>query len=80
MTQALIPLIRIYQKTISPDHGWFKYRHPYGFCKYYPTCSEYSKQALSRFGPRKGILLAIKRLIKCHPLAQSRVDLVPIKK
>ena len=48
LRQPLLWLIRLYQKTLSPDHGWFKWLHPHGFCKYYPTCSEYSYQVIKK--------------------------------
>ena len=45
LNHLAVILIIAYQKTLSPDHGWLKYRHPYGFCHFYPSCSEYAKQA-----------------------------------
>ena len=60
-------LILAYQYTISPDHGvmsrFFKYR----VCIYEPTCSEYSYQALEKYGLVKGSWLTAKRLLRCTP-------------
>ncbi len=70
-------LIRLYQKTLSPDHGWFKAAHPHGFCRFYPSCSEYAYQAIEKHGYGKGIALAAKRLLKCHPWSAPKVDNVP---
>ena len=70
-------LIRLYQKTLSPDHGWFKNAHPHGFCRFYPSCSEYAYQAIEKHGIIKGIGLAGRRLLKCHPWSPPRIDKVP---
>lgn len=74
-----IALIVFYQKTLSPDHGLFRARFPYGYCRHYPTCSEYSKQAIDRFGLAKGFLLGSKRIIHCNPFVESKVDPVPAR-
>lgn len=60
-------LIKIYQKTLSFDHGWLKIFKPYGACKFYPTCSAYTYLAVKKFGLAKGGLAGLKRLKKCHP-------------
>jgi hypothetical protein len=74
-----IALINFYQKTLSPDHGWLKGGFPYGFCRFYPSCSQYAKEAVMRFGLIKGGCLTMKRLIKCNPLHEPGVDLIPNK-
>jgi len=73
----LISLLDVYQLALSPDHSWLKARYPNGYCKYYPSCSEYSKQAIVRFGSFKGGWLSFKRLLRCHPWAEPKVDLIP---
>jgi len=73
----LISLIRLYQLFLSPDHSWLKGKYPYGYCRHYPSCSEYSKQAVEKFGFTKGSWLAFKRLLKCHPWAKPKIDLIP---
>ena len=60
-------LIRVYQKTISPDHGVIKFFLRRGVCIYQPTCSEYAHQAIKEFGIAKGAWLGAKRLARCHP-------------
>ena len=77
MTQILIFTIKIYQTTLSPDHGWFQARWPYGFCRYQPTCSQYAIDALKQHGALMGSWLAAKRLVRCNPFAQPGVDHVP---
>ncbi|MAR39987.1 MAG: membrane protein insertion efficiency factor YidD [Flavobacteriales bacterium] len=62
-------IIRAYQKVISPVFP--------PSCRYNPTCSEYCKQAIIKYGPFKGGLLSIKRISKCHPWGGSGEDLVP---
>ena len=46
-------------------------------CRFTPTCSEYSKQAILKHGPLKGSILSIKRILRCHPNGGSGEDLVP---
>ena len=48
-----------------------------GGCRFYPTCSDYSSEAIERFGPGKGTALAIKRILKCHPFNPGGADPVP---
>jgi uncharacterized protein len=77
MKKLLLTLIIFYQKTLSPDTGIFSIKHPNGFCRFYPHCSEYSYQAINKYGVIRGILLTIKRLIRCHPFNKGGYD--PIK-
>jgi putative membrane protein insertion efficiency factor len=74
MKQALIFLIRLYQKTISPDHGVLRARYPYGYCRFYPTCSEYAIEALERRSFAYSLGLIASRLVRCHPWSQGGVD------
>ena len=46
-------------------------------CRYTPTCSEYAIQALRKYGPFKGLWLAVKRILSCHPWGGSGYDPVP---
>lgn len=59
MKRFLIISIHFYQKFLSPLKGQT--------CRFYPTCSEYSAQALQKYGLTKGSWKAIKRILKCHP-------------
>jgi putative membrane protein insertion efficiency factor len=67
--RCLLGLIRLYQLTLSP---WLGRQ-----CRYEPTCSVYAAEALERFGVRRGLLLAAKRLLRCHPWGSSGYDPVP---
>ncbi|PIE70930.1 MAG: membrane protein insertion efficiency factor YidD [Deltaproteobacteria bacterium] len=69
MKQIVMFSIRLYQWFISPVLGVR--------CRFYPSCSEYAHEALSRYGVWKGGTLAVKRLLKCHPFHPGGVDPVP---
>jgi hypothetical protein len=73
-------LIRLYQKTLSMDHGLPSKLFPYGFCRFTPTCSEYSYRAIERHGVIRGIALAIWRIIRCNPFSKGGCDPVPEEK
>lgn len=67
--------IRLYQNTISPDHGpMAKGVFPNGYCPFYPSCSEYGYQSIYKFGLFKGILKTSWRVLRCHPWTQGGVD------
>lgn len=46
-------------------------------CRFYPTCSSYTKEAIEVHGPIKGVGLGVRRIVKCHPYHDGGVDLVP---
>ncbi len=58
--------IRLYQIILSPFIG----HH----CRYIPTCSDYTKDAIERHGARKGIALGIRRILSCHPWSRKDID------
>ena len=72
MKRLCIFLIEFYQKNISIflEHKNIK-------CKYYPTCSEYTKQAIKKYGVLKGIRLGAIRILKCNPFSKGGYD--PLK-
>jgi uncharacterized protein len=69
ITALLVFLIFVYQRAISP------YTTP--SCGYTPTCSNYMKGALRKYGPLKGLWLGIKRIFRCHPFHEGGYDPVP---
>jgi putative membrane protein insertion efficiency factor len=71
-------IIKIYQKTLSFDHGPLKKLFPYGYCKYKPTCSEYSYDAIKEYGVIKGTILGTYRILRCNPCSKGGYD--PVKK
>ncbi len=68
MKKLLLKLIAIYQALPLASHSR---------CKYYPTCSNYAKEAITKYGALKGSYLALKRILKCNPFSKGGVDLVP---
>ena len=68
--KILLRLIVFYQKIISPILP--------ARCRYYPTCSNYGKQALAWHGVRAGGWLLLKRIGRCHPLGGHGIDFVPL--
>ena len=70
LTLIIIKLIRSYKYLLSPLLG-----HS---CRYLPTCSEYSIDALKTYGLLKGLYLSVKRILSCHPWSKGGFD--PVKK
>ena len=70
LTYILIKIIKFYKYLISPLLG--------NSCRYLPTCSDYSIEALRTFGFFKGLYLSLKRIISCNPWGDSGYD--PVKK
>ena len=69
MTWVLKKMIVVYQYGISPYVGVC--------CRFEPTCSHYTAQAIDKHGPVKGLVLGIGRLLKCHPFHSGGLDPVP---
>lgn len=69
MKRICLYLILFYQKIISP------YLQP--SCRYIPSCSEYTKEAIIKYGILKGCYLATRRILRCNPLARKIYDPVP---
>jgi hypothetical protein len=69
MRGLILSLLRGYKRWISPllPHA----------CRFHPTCSEYMAQAVSVYGPARGVWLGIKRLARCHPFHPGGLDPVP---
>lgn len=81
VSRMLLGLIRIYQKTLSPDHGiLFSHMYPHGCCKFYPTCSQYAHDAISKHGALSGSWMATKRVLRCNPMSDGGIDEVPTTK
>lgn len=72
MKKVLISLINFYQKHISL---WLDSKNIK--CKFYPTCSDYAKQAIEKYGVIKGVFLGIKRILRCNPFSKGGYD--PLK-
>ena len=71
MTRISLALIRVYQVTLGPLFGAMS------SCRYEPTCSVYAREAIDRYGFRRGAWLALSRLVRCHPFRPGGFDPVP---
>jgi putative membrane protein insertion efficiency factor len=69
MKKVLLKIIRLYKGYISP------LKQP--SCRFYPTCSQYAIDAIEKYGPLKGSIMAMKRIFKCHPFNEGGYD--PVK-
>jgi uncharacterized protein len=67
--RAILGLIRLYQQVWAP--------HTAGVCRYMPSCSRYSAEAVARYGALRGGWMAVRRIARCHPLGSSGYDPVP---
>lgn len=74
---VVLRLIRIYQKTLSFDHGMFKDLFPGGYCKFHPSCSEYTYQAVEKYGLFLGGIRGAWRILRCNPFSKGGDD--PVK-
>lgn len=69
MRAVIILLLKMYKRALSPLLP--------PACRYYPTCSEYTMQAVSRYGAMRGLWMGLKRLSRCHPFHAGGLDPVP---
>jgi uncharacterized protein len=65
----ILGLIRVYQWTLSPLLG--------NACRYYPSCSRYTYEAVQRFGSFRGSWMGLKRILRCNPWFEGGYDPVP---
>jgi len=68
---SLISLLKIYRYFISPLLG--------SCCRFYPSCSQYTTEAIQSHGILHGNYLALRRILRCHPWCQGGIDFVPEK-
>ncbi len=67
--RAVLSILRFYQKHVSPLFP--------GTCRFRPTCSEYTIQAVRKYGVLRGGYFSLRRILKCHPLGATGYDPVP---
>jgi uncharacterized protein len=73
MTRLLLAILALYRRWLSPAiHSLGS-----GGCRYQPTCSEYAEVAIATHGPLRGVVLALLRLLRCHPFSRGGLDNVP---
>jgi putative membrane protein insertion efficiency factor len=69
--RAALAALRLYKLLISPMFT--------GSCRFIPSCSEYAREAIVRFGVLRGSMLAVRRLARCHPLGSHGFDPIPVR-
>ena len=69
MTRLLLALLAVYKRIASPVLG--------ARCRFHPSCADYARVAIARFGATRGGLLASWRLARCHPFSAGGIDEVP---
>jgi uncharacterized protein len=75
--RIVVFFIKIYQKTLSLDHGPLKSLFPHGYCRFTPTCSQYGIDAINKYGIVKGGFKACYRILRCNPFNKGGYD--PLK-
>ena len=76
--KIILKFIRIYQKTLSFDHGPMSFLYSEGFCRFKPSCSEYTYQAVDYYGVIKGTAKGSWRVMRCNPWNKGGWD-PPVK-
>lgn len=66
ISKALIAAVRLYQRGVSPLLGWH--------CRFYPSCSQYMIDAITKKGPAVGVWMGAKRILRCHPFNPGGFD------
>lgn len=72
-----LQLIKLYQKTLSPDHGLFSFFNTNYKCRFIPSCSEYTYRAIDKYGVFRGVCLGCGRILRCRPGVEGHYD--PLK-
>jgi putative membrane protein insertion efficiency factor len=66
MRKLIVAILRFYKLALSPMLP--------SACRYYPSCSDYMRQAVEKYGPARGMWMGIKRIARCHPFHQGGLD------
>lgn len=75
LRKLFVGIIQLYQKSLSPDHGYFKRYYPAGYCRFQPTCSDYAIMAIRKNGVLLGSLRGFYRILRCNPWNQGGLDI-----
>ncbi|HLC95109.1 MAG TPA: membrane protein insertion efficiency factor YidD [Patescibacteria group bacterium] len=74
LRKYILLLIRLYQKTLSFEHGLIGKIFGERFCRFYPTCSAYTYAAIEKYGIIRGGIKGLKRILRCHPYNDGGYD------
>ena len=66
MRKLIVGILRFYKRMLSPLLP--------SSCRYYPSCSDYMRQAVEKYGVAQGIWMGVKRLLRCHPFHSGGLD------
>jgi putative membrane protein insertion efficiency factor len=66
MRKLIVAILRLYKLVVSPVLP--------SACRYYPSCSDYMRQAVEKYGPVRGVWMGIKRIARCHPFHHGGLD------
>lgn len=66
MKKLVLKILVLYKKYLSRGYS----------CRFIPSCSEYTYEAVNKYGTIRGLIMGIKRVLKCHPLSKGGIDLV----
>lgn len=74
LTESVLFAIRLYQNVFSPDHGAFAAVFGNSRCRFFPSCSEYTHEAIRQYGLFTGLVLSLKRILRCSPIHAGGYD------
>ncbi|MFA5926706.1 MAG: membrane protein insertion efficiency factor YidD [Patescibacteria group bacterium] len=74
LKRLIISLIKLYQRTLSLDTGWFRHNHPGGYCRFAPHCSQYGIEAIEKYGVVVGGAKTAWRIVRCNPWSKGGED------
>ena len=75
MENFVLKSIKLYQRTLSPDHGPF-FTNSGLRCRFYPSCSQYFYEVIEKYGLGRGTIMGLWRILRCSPLSKGGLDLV----
>ena len=77
LKKTIVKLLKVYQKILSPDTGFpNKLGLTRNTCRFFPTCSEYTIQAVGKYGVLKGLCKGFRRVLRCHPWQKGHIDIL----